>query len=101
MVTLNMESRNPMGRVYAENRSKTQKPLGFKGLIVHSKVQLAMGTSYTCVNLTRRRFLDRFILTDPGAVSRGKGEKKGQKKKLAGENFSPTVSEDGRFNIVN
>ena len=26
-----MESRNPMGRVYAENRSKTQKPLGFKG----------------------------------------------------------------------
>ena len=32
MVTLNMESRNPMGRVYAENRSKTQKPLGFKGL---------------------------------------------------------------------
>ena len=34
MVTLNMESRNPMGRVYAENRSKTQKPLGFKGLIL-------------------------------------------------------------------
>ena len=33
MVTLNMESRNPMGRVNAENRSKTQKPLGFKGLM--------------------------------------------------------------------
>ena len=32
MVTLNMESRSPMGRVNAENRSKTQKPLGFKGL---------------------------------------------------------------------
>ena len=32
MVTLNMESRNPMGRVYAENRSKTQKLLGVKGL---------------------------------------------------------------------
>ena len=32
MVTLNMESRNSMGCVYAENRSKTQKPLGFKGL---------------------------------------------------------------------
>ena len=32
MVTLNMESWKPMGRVYAENRSKTQKPLGFKGL---------------------------------------------------------------------
>ena len=27
-----MESRNPMGRVYAENRSKTQKLLGVKGL---------------------------------------------------------------------
>ena len=36
MVTLNMESRNPMGRVYAENRSKTQKPLGFKGLMKSS-----------------------------------------------------------------
>ena len=34
MVTLNMESWKPMGRVYAENRSKTQKPLGFKGLNV-------------------------------------------------------------------
>ena len=33
MVTLNMESRNPMGRVYAENCSKTQKLLGVKGLI--------------------------------------------------------------------
>ena len=33
MVNLNMESRSPMGRVNAENRSKTQKPLGFKGLI--------------------------------------------------------------------
>ena len=32
MVTLNMESRSPMGRVNAENRSKMQKPLGFKGL---------------------------------------------------------------------
>ena len=32
MVTLNMESRSPMGRVNAENRSRTQKPLGFKGL---------------------------------------------------------------------
>ena len=32
MVTSNMESRNPMGRVYAENRSKTQKLLGVKGL---------------------------------------------------------------------
>ena len=32
MVTLNMESRSPMGHVNAENRSKTQKPLGFKGL---------------------------------------------------------------------
>ena len=31
MVVLNMESQNPMGRVHAENRSKTQKPLGFKG----------------------------------------------------------------------
>ena len=27
-----MESRNPMGRVYVENRSKTQKRLGVKGL---------------------------------------------------------------------
>ena len=34
MVTLNMESRNPMGRVYAENRSKTQKLLGVKGLML-------------------------------------------------------------------
>ena len=33
MVTLNMESRSPMGRVNAENRSKMQKPLGLKGLI--------------------------------------------------------------------
>ena len=33
MVTSNIESRNPMGRVYAENRSKTQKLLGVKGLI--------------------------------------------------------------------
>ena len=33
MVTLNMESPNPTGRVYAENRSKTQKLLGVKGLI--------------------------------------------------------------------
>ena len=32
MVTLNMESWKPMARVYAENRSKMQKPLGFKGL---------------------------------------------------------------------
>ena len=32
MVTLNMESQNPMGRVYAENRSKTQKLLEVKGL---------------------------------------------------------------------
>ena len=32
MVTLNMESRSPMGRVNAENRSEMQKPLGFKGL---------------------------------------------------------------------
>ena len=33
MVALNMESRNPMGRVYAENHSKTQKLfLGVKGL---------------------------------------------------------------------
>ena len=32
MGTLNMESQNPMGRVYAENRSKTQKLLGVKGL---------------------------------------------------------------------
>ena len=30
MVTLNMESRKPMGRVYAENRLKMPKPLGFK-----------------------------------------------------------------------
>ena len=37
MVTLNMESRSPMGRVNAENRSKTQKPLGFKGLKRHIK----------------------------------------------------------------
>ena len=34
MVTLNMESRNPTGRVYAENRSKTQTLLGVKGLII-------------------------------------------------------------------
>ena len=27
-----MESRKPMGRVYPENRSKMQKPLGVKGL---------------------------------------------------------------------
>ena len=27
-----MESRNPMGRAYAENRSTTQKLLGVKGL---------------------------------------------------------------------
>ena len=34
MVTLNMESWKPnLGRVYAENRSKMQKPLEFKGLI--------------------------------------------------------------------
>ena len=32
MITLNMESRNPMGRVYAENLSKIQKLLGVKGL---------------------------------------------------------------------
>ena len=32
MVTLNMESRNPMRRVYAENRSKMQNLLGVKGL---------------------------------------------------------------------
>ena len=36
MVTLNMESRNPTGRVYAENRSKTQKLLGVKGLNVQN-----------------------------------------------------------------
>ena len=36
MVTLNMESRNPMGRVYAENRSKMQKLLGVKGLKLYS-----------------------------------------------------------------
>ena len=30
-----MESRSPMGRVNAENRSKMQKPLGFKGLIYY------------------------------------------------------------------
>ena len=35
MVTSNMESRNPMGRVYAENRLKTQKLLGVKGLRLH------------------------------------------------------------------
>ena len=32
MVTLNIESQNPMGRVYAKNHSKTQKLLGVKGL---------------------------------------------------------------------
>ena len=32
MVTLNLESQNPMGRVYAENRLKMQKLLGVKGL---------------------------------------------------------------------
>ena len=32
MVTLNMESRNPMGRVNAENHSKTSKSLGVNGL---------------------------------------------------------------------
>jgi len=32
MVTLNMESRKPMERVYPENASKMQKPLGLKGL---------------------------------------------------------------------
>ena len=40
MVTLNMESRNPMGRVYAENRSKTQKLLGDKGL--RSRIQTSI-----------------------------------------------------------
>ena len=30
MMMLNMESQKPMGRVYPENRSKTQKPLGVK-----------------------------------------------------------------------
>ena len=40
MVTLNMESRNPMGRVYAENRSKTQKLLGVKGLKLHENHSL-------------------------------------------------------------
>ena len=32
VVTLNMESRNSMGHVYAENSSKAQKLLGVKGL---------------------------------------------------------------------
>ena len=32
MVTLNMESQTPMGRVYAENCSKMQRLLGVKGL---------------------------------------------------------------------
>ena len=32
MVTLNMESQTPKGRVYAENRSKMQKLLRGKGL---------------------------------------------------------------------
>ena len=38
MVTLNMESRSLMGRVNAENRSKTQKPLGFKGLMASTAI---------------------------------------------------------------
>ena len=37
MVTLNMESRNPMGRVNAENRSKSQKLLRVKGLMLLSR----------------------------------------------------------------
>jgi len=32
MVTLNIESRKPTGRVYPENHLKTQNPLGVKGL---------------------------------------------------------------------
>ena len=32
-----MESRNPMWRVYAENRSKTQKLFGVKGLMQDRK----------------------------------------------------------------
>ena len=37
IVTLNMESRNPMGRVNAENRSKSQKLLRVKGLMLLSR----------------------------------------------------------------
>ena len=33
MATLNMESQNSMGRVYAESRSEMQKLLGVKGLM--------------------------------------------------------------------
>ena len=51
MVTLNMESRNPMGRVYAENRSKTQKPLGFKGLKVVA-VAITRGLDYSHLAVT-------------------------------------------------
>ena len=41
-----MESRNPMGRVYAENCSKTQKLLGVKGLIkIHVGLEMTQGTT--------------------------------------------------------
>ena len=48
MVTLNMESRNPMGRVYAENRSKTQKLLGVKGLMINKVTFPLVFFIYSC-----------------------------------------------------
>ena len=42
MITLNIESRNPMGRVYAENRLKTKKLLGVKGLNKNSTGELPL-----------------------------------------------------------
>ena len=60
MVTLNMESRNPMGRVNAENHSKTWKSSGVNGLTRNDEksdflpwkwgVDLYTSSTYTRVN---------------------------------------------------
>ena len=59
MVTLNMESRNPMGRGYAENRSKRKKLLGVKGLMPFEKrFYLRMNSSnLTCFSVLQLKVL--------------------------------------------
>ena len=45
MVTLNMESRNPTGPVYAESHLKVQKLLGVKGLTKFDTIHVLISRS--------------------------------------------------------
>ena len=72
MVTLNMDSRNPTGRVYAENRSKTQKLLGVKGLIRISVKHVPFLIAFINKATTRKpamrwNFINNFMV-DSGVV---------------------------------